>query len=309
MAQPLTRLLVVGGNGFIGRHIINHAVGLGWDVTSLSLSLRHGGEENSTGVRYVAADIANAAALKKALRDASFEYVVNCGGYIDHTLFFSGGRNVFDAHFGGVLNLVEILNRNVLLAFINIGSSDEYGNTPAPQIETQRETPISPYSLGKVAATHLLQMLYRTENFPSIILRLFLTYGPGQDGRRFLPQIIRGCLEGRSFPASGGQQLRDFCFVQDTVEAVFAAFEAPSARGEAINIASGMAVSIRQVIETIQRLIGRGEPRFGEISYRPGENMELYANISKAGALLGWKPKVTLETGLGKTIQWIRGKS
>lgn len=64
--------------------------------------------------------------------------------------------------------------------------------------------------MGKVAATHFLQMLYRTENFPATILRLFLTYGPGQDGRRFLPQVITGCLEGRSFPASEGKQLRDF---------------------------------------------------------------------------------------------------
>ena len=306
MTQQPTHLLVVGGNGFIGRHIVNHAAGLGWDVTSLNLSLRPGGEVNSQGVRYVAADIANRDALRETLKEASFEYVVNCGGYIDHALFFSGGRNVFDIHFEGVLNLVEILNRNVLQAFVNIGSSDEYGNNPAPQIETQREAPIYPYSMGKVAATHFLQMLYRTEKFPATILRLFLTYGPGQDKRRFLPQIISGCLEGRSFPTSEGQQLRDFCFVQDTVAAVFAALDCPAARGEVVNIGSGQPVSIRQMIETVKRLVGGGLPQFGEVAYRPGENMSLFADISKSKALLDWEPRVSLDAGLEKTIQWFR---
>ena len=305
MTQPLMRLLVVGGSGFIGRHIVNHAVGLGWDVTSLSLTTRPGGEGISSGVHYVSADLVSADALKKVLGEASFEYVVNCGGYIDHRSFGDGGRKVFDTHFAGVLNLAEILNRDVLRSFINIGSSDEYGNNPSPQVETQREAPISPYSLGKVAATHFLQMLYRTECFPSITLRLFLTYGPGQDKRRFLPQIISGCLEGRSFPVSEGKQLRDFCFVQDAVAAVFAAFTSSSAKGEVINIGSGQPVSIRQMIETVQRVVGGGVPKFGEVAYRSGENMSLIADISKAKAMLDWQPVVTLHRGLEQTIKWM----
>ncbi len=308
MTQPLMRLLVIGGSGFIGRHIVNHAIGLGWDVTSLSLTSRPGGEGIFPGVRYVVADLVNAAALKKVLGEASFEYVVNCGGYIGHRSFSDGGWKVFDVHFEGVLNLARTLNRNVLQSFINIGSSDEYGNNPSPQVETQREAPISPYSLGKVAATHFLQMLYRTERFPSITLRLFLTYGPGQDKRRFLPQIISGCLEGRSFSVSEGKQLRDFCFVQDTVAAVFAALASSSAKGEVINVGSGRPVSIRQMIETVQRLVGGGVPKFGEVAYRSGENMSLVADISKAKAMLDWQPVVTLDSGLERTIKWMMDK-
>jgi nucleoside-diphosphate-sugar epimerase len=307
MKQQQTQLLVVGGNGFIGKHIVNHAMGLGWSVTSLSL--QHRDEVNHPNLRCLSVDIADNALLKEKLGEASFEYVVNCGGYIDHTPFLKGGGKVFDTHFGGVLNLVEALNRDNLRAFVNIGSSDEYGENEAPQFEMQREAPISPYSIGKVAATHFLQMLYRTENFPATTLRLFLVYGPGQDNRRFLPQIISGCLEDKFFPTSKGEQLRDFCFIQDMVDAIFLTFASSAARGEVFNIASGQPVSIRQMIETVRKLTGRGEPQFGKIAYRSGENMALYANISKAKTLLGWEPKVTLENGISETIQYFKGNA
>lgn len=307
MQNTRNHLLIVGGNGFIGRHIAAHARTLGWDVTSLGISPRPQIGKTLPGVRYLTADIADGRALKAALGSTAFEYVVNCGGYIDHAGFFSGGRRAIDVHFLGVLNLVETLDRGVLRAFVNIGSSDEYGNASAPQSEAQREQSISSYSLGKLAATHFLQMLNRTEGYPATTLRLFLTYGPGQDKRRFLPQIIKGCMEGRTFAASKGEQLRDFCFVGDTVAAIFAALARPSAVGEVINVASGEPVSIREVVEMVRRLIGKGEPDFGQIAYRPGENMSLYANIGKAKAILGWEPTVPLEAGLGLTIKSLAG--
>ena len=304
------RLLVVGGNGFIGRHVVGHAQALGWRVTSLSLSgsKPDSAETKAANVDRVAVDILDRSALASAVRKYAYEYVINCGGYIDHTSYAHGGRKVLDTHFLGVCNLVEVLNRNALQSFVNIGSSDEYGSSPAPQKESQREAPISPYSLGKVAATHFLQMLYRTEGFPGTSLRLFLTYGPGQDDKRFLPQIIKGCLEGRQFPTSRGEQLRDFCYIDDTVSAIFSTLLSPSANGEVINVGSGVPISIRQMIESVRRQVGQGEPRFGEIAYRPGENMELYADISKARTVLDWEPKTSLEMGLAMTIQWIRDR-
>jgi nucleoside-diphosphate-sugar epimerase len=287
--------------------VVEHAVHLGWQVTSLSL--RSAAPLSPPGVHVIAADITDREGLRRALPEAAFEYVVNCSGYIDHTLFFSGGRRVFDSHATGVLNLVQILDRRELRAFVNIGSSDEYGGNPAPQVETQREMSIAPYSASKTVITHFLQMLFRTENFPAVTLRAFLVYGPGQDKRRFLPQVITGCLEGRRFPTSRGEQLRDFCYIRDIVRGIFAALITPAARGEVINIASGSPVTIRAMIEAVQRLVGRGEPQFGEIAYRPGENLQLFADVSKAAALLGWSAQVPLETGLRETIQWVREQS
>jgi nucleoside-diphosphate-sugar epimerase len=304
MIEIANRLLVIGGNGFIGRHVIAHAVALGWSVTSLSLS---GLKENILpGVIYISADITDPSHLSRALPIASFEYVVNCGGYIDHTQYFHGGRRVQDIHFIGLMNIIDRLDRTVLRGFVNIGSSDEYGDMPAPQIELYRERPISPYSLGKVAATHFLQMLHRTEAFPATTLRLFLTYGPGQDNQRFLPQIISGCLQNKIFPVSEGRQLRDFCHVRDSVLAIFAALQSQIARGEVINIGSGEPVSIKTMIELVQFLVGYGRPQYGKIPYRAGEAMELYPDISKAWNLLGWRPSVELKCGLQETILWIK---
>ena len=137
LTQSRPRILVVGGTGFIGTHVVSHAVSLGWNVCSLSV--QSSGRHLPSEVRTITADITSSRELREKLGTGAFDYVVNCGGYIDHARFFSGGRRLIDAHFDGALNLIESLDRDVLKAFVNIGSSDEYGNNAAPQLETQRE--------------------------------------------------------------------------------------------------------------------------------------------------------------------------
>ena len=204
-------LLVIGGTGFIGHHLLKSVQQKGWQMTSGSLNPPTK-DRFVTGVSYLYFDLSNRGLVKKYLAE-DFDYVVNLGGYINHQLFQEGGGTLMETHFNALQNLVEILPRRRLKRFVQIGSSDEYGNSTAPQHEDQREQSISPYSMAKVACTHFLQMLNRSENFPAVTLRLFLTYGPGQDISRFLPQIIRGCLDDATFPASAGEQLRDFCYV------------------------------------------------------------------------------------------------
>ena len=293
-------LLVIGGTGFIGHHLLRASHQRDWKMTSVSLNPPPK-ERFVDDVCYLNFDMTDSSLVKKYL-DKDFDYVVNLGGYINHKLFKDGGRNLIDKHFITIQNLVEVLPRNKLKRFVQIGSSDEYGNVPAPQFEELREQPISPYSLAKTASTHFLQMLYRTEDFPAVTLRLFLTYGPGQDSGRFLPQIIRGCLDDAVFPTSAGEQLRDFCYVDDIVRGIFQALTLTVATGEVFNIASGEAVSIHAMIEKICALTDSGKPQYGKIPYRPGENMSLFASVSKAKKVLQWKPLISLEEGLTKTI-------
>lgn len=299
----LKNLLIVGGTGFIGTHLAKEAIKRGFNVSIFSKNYNTA-SERLEGVEYLAVDISSHKEVLAQLENKAFNYLINLGGYIDHSNYFDGGKKTVNTHLDGVKNLVNFINKESLICFIQIGSSDEYGDNPAPQSEDLRELPISSYSFAKTAATHFLQMLYITENFPVVILRPFLVYGPGQNSNRFIPQIINGCINNLDFPVSEGEQVRDFCYIDDIVDAIFLTLNNSKLHGEVFNIASGEPITIKDVIIYIQKIIGLGKPQFGKVSYRKGENMELYANIQKAKNSLKWKPKVDLQDGLKKTINY-----
>lgn len=307
----MKKILIIGGQGFIGSHITNAALKMGFQVTIISPFLQDFSYpvSNVQEITILYADITSHNSVEKVLKGKQFNYVINCAGFIDHQLFKDGGKSVIDQHFIGVMNIVQCLNRDRLESFIQIGSSDEYGNLNSPQKEDLREASISPYSFGKTATTHFLQMLYRTENFPVTILRFFLIYGPGQNNQRFVPQIITGCLEAPSFPVSEGKQLRDFCYVKDIADGVISCCLNDKVKGEILNLASGEAISIKKMINTIKNIIGAGNPKFGEIPYRIGENMELFADIEKARKLLNWNPTTPLKEGLLSTFDYYKNSN
>ena len=295
------KLLIVGGTGFIGKNLTQKAAKNDFLITVISANLPKKNYQ-LPNVEYLQANITNLDQLRKTLINRKFDYLVNLSGYIDHSKFLSGGSEVIKTHFDGVQNLLKVIDWKNLKRFIQIGSSDEYGDQDAPQLEDIRESPISSYSAGKLFSTHLLQMLHKTEGLPVVILRLFLVYGPGQNNKRFLPQIINGCSSDSSFPVSEGGQLRDFCYVDDISRGILMALKNKNVEGEVINLASGQSISIREVIEIVKRIVGKGRPDFGKIPYRSGENMNLYADTSKANKVLQWMPEISIVEGIKKTI-------
>jgi len=298
-------ILVLGGSGFIGSHLIERCSQLGYICVSLSLK-ENLLSKNLNNVSYLNVDIRNFSELNKALKGMKFDYVINLSGYIDHSNILNGGIDTFNAHFEGLVNVIRSIDLNVIKKFIQIGSSDEYGNVISPQNESCKEEPISPYSLAKLSCTNLLKMLNKTEGLPVVILRLFLVYGEGQKSDRFLPFVINSCLRNQKFPTSLGEQIRDFCYISDIIDGILIALNNKDSNGHIINLASGVPISIKEVIYKIVKNVGYGNPQFGEIKYRPQENMKLYADIKKAKRLLNWEPRVKLETGLIKTIMYYR---
>jgi nucleoside-diphosphate-sugar epimerase len=298
-------LLVVGGTGFIGRWVVRGGVERGYSVSVLSRNLPEGSYKID-GVDYLRVDITNRQDVLKVIGSRYISHVVNLGGEINHAPYLNGGRKAIDEHLVGIFNIVQSLNWNNLKCFIQIGSSDEYGSAQAPQHEEQICIPISSYSMAKIAATDFLKMLFKNEAFPVIILRLFLVYGPGQNQQRFLPQIISACLAEKTFPTSKGEQIRDFCYVEDIVNGIFVALELKNIYGEVFNLASGLPVSIRSMIERVVDLVGTGKPEHGKIKYRMGENMALHADIQKSTNQLYWEPTTNLEDGINKTIEYYR---
>ena len=301
------RILIIGGTGFIGRHLVQKCLNYSPFVTSLGLAGCAERKVNISGVEYLQADISDKEGLGLVLDGRPFDYVFNLGGYIDHAPYLKGGHSVLESHFIGVTNIIECLDMKSLKGFVQVGSSDEYGNQPAPQNENMRERPFSTYSFSKTASTHFIQMLHLSEDFPGVVIRLFLTYGPGQDEKRFLPQIVIACLKDESFETTEGRQLRDFCYVDDVVDGLIKSAVTPQAKGHIFNIASGKPVRIRDMIDEIVGIIGKGSPILGARLYREGEHMELFADINLAKDLLRWKPRITQKDGLTRTIDYYKG--
>jgi len=300
----IKKLLIIGGTGFIGKNLVIKAIESGYSVTVLSLN--GAPQEPLNQAHYIKCDIRSLKDLQENLKDNSFGYVINLGGYVDHSSFLNGGTEVIESHLIGLIKILKIINWKSIKRFVQVGSSDEYGNSLAPQNEKIAGLPFSPYSFGKLASTELLSMLYRSEKLPIVVVRLFLVYGPGQNIERFLPQIIKGCYSGESFSVSEGGQLRDFCYVDDITRGLLLTLSNDEATGEIFNFGSGKPVAIKNIIKTVQEVIGVGSPDFGKKPYRKNENMALYADISKASHILNWHPEVSLKDGINKTVGYFK---
>jgi len=300
-------LLVVGGTGFIGTVLLKKANQLGMETTSLSLH-KPTSINLINNTNYVITDTSNLENLEKIFLNKKFNYIVNLAGYINHDLISSGGFSIIESQLNLLNNLVSIFNSKELIRFIQIGSSDEYGLNKSPQTEAVRENPISPYSFAKLMNTHYLQMLNLTEHFPAVMIRLFLVYGPHQKFNRLIPFVIKSCLNNNKFNLSEGSQIRDFCYVEDVVDAIINSLLSNNINGHILNIGSGENISVKEIVKKICMLTKLGEPKFNKQFSRLIENKNLFPDISKAKKLLSWKPKTSLDVGLTKTILWYKEK-
>ena len=296
----MKKLLVVGGTGFIGYHVIKEAKKRKWNITSISLS-KPKKKRFHKNVNYKLVDIRNYNSLKKKI-NGNYDFAVNAGGYGNHPDFNRLGQRLFDSHYLGLVNLVKILSKKKLKKFIQIGSSAEYGEAKSPQIENSKCLPNTPYALAKFSCTNFLQNFYQINKFPATILRFFLVYGPNQDKNRILPQVIENCQKNKKFPTTKGEQNCDFCFIDDAINAIFKTLNSKKTNGEIINIGSGKPTNIKYLINLVCKLIGGGKPQFGKLNYKKETNMNLYPDIKKAKRIIGWYPRKKLIQGLKLTI-------
>ena len=293
-------ILVVGGSGYLGRSIISQALLRGFEVCTIS---RNQPVFHDGSITFHQVDITNSQSVKTFVDGKNFDYVINCGGCVDHSHYSENGQEIIDTHLLGVINLVSALRSTKIKNFINIGSSWEYGMSHGPHRESLREQAYTPYAFAKSSAAHFLEMLFRNESFPGTTLRCFLTFGPGQKVG-LVPTLIEACLLDKEFPCSDGQSVRDLLYIDDFLDAVFACFDNKKILGETLNIGRGVPIKVAEVIELATALAQGGKPLYGE--YRPHkiENPILFADNDKAQESLDWMPKVSLREGMEKTIAW-----
>jgi len=295
------KILITGGTGFIGYHLAKKCLKLNWSVTSLST-------KNPTKIRklkkikYLISDISKKSDLKKII-NINYDYVVNLAGYVDH----SRKKKTLYSHYNGCRNISEIFLRKKIKKFIQIGSSIEYGRNLSPQKENLNNTKtFSIYGKAKLMSTNYLLSLYKKYSFPVSVLRLYLVYGPYQDRNRVIPIVIDNALKSKEFDCSLGTQFRDFVYIDDVVNGIIKSLKTKKSNGQIINLGSGKPIMIKDVILKICKIIGSGKPQFGRIKFRKDEIKNLYPSIVKAKKILNWRPKVKINFGLKKTINFYK---
>ena len=301
------RVLITGAGGFIGSHLARRLVGEGVQVQSI---LKKGEstwrlDDILDRLDVSETDVTDLQSLQTILSRFNPQVVFHLAALVDVSRSWEHVLPMITTNLVGTVNLLTALKSCAVEIFVNTSSSEEYGNTPAPCREDQRESPLSPYSFSKLSGTHLCQMAVKAFDLPITTLRLFPTYGPFQESDMLIPSAIKTLLAGKEFNMSPGEQKREFNYVEDVVEAYLKVAVCPEARGEVINVGNGIPYRVRDVVEIIQKCTGdRGTVKVGALSYRKGEGMECFCDNLKLKELTGWSPRVPLEEGLRLTVGW-----
>ncbi len=293
-----SRILILGGTGFIGYHLAKESLRRGFKVTSISKN-KPSKIRLLRNVNYIIADISKKKILKKKVK-INFQYVVNLAGYVDH----SNKIKTYKSHYLGCKNISDFFVKTKVERFIQVGSSMEYGLVKSPQKENFRCNPKSFYGKAKFLSAKYLLNLYKKKKFPVTIVRLYQVYGPYQDLNRFIPIVINSCKDNINFPCSHGRQSRDFLYISDLIDAFFLILQNPKANGQIFNIGFGKPLKIKNIIQKVLSYFKSGNPQFGKIKLRKEEQMKIYPDISKAIRILNWKPKISFLKGLAKTIEY-----
>lgn len=300
------RVLVTGGSGFIGTHLCKLMIEKGASVeawirprtkspNSLPRLLRR-----EVNLREV--DIRDEAAVKKALMDRPPDLIFHLAGVRSTGNDPASLAQMTLTNVLGTLNVIDNVEPDTPI--IESGSCEEYGRGPVPFSETQSPQPESFYSLTKMLATRACQSL---ANSSSCVARLAVVYGPGQSGEMFIPSLIRACLDGQTFHMTLGEQTRDFVYVEDAVAALIALAECREARGQVVNVGTGVEHTLKDVAQQSLELSGaKIRLQMGTLSPRSGEANRYVCSVEKIRRLTGWQPKVDIREGLAGTINWWR---
>jgi nucleoside-diphosphate-sugar epimerase len=307
------KVLVTGGGGFIGSHVVDRLLGEGHDVRVLD-NFATGRRENLLHVlddiEVVEGDIQSYERVSNAVK--------GCEAVLHEAALPSVPRSVQDPLTSNATNVTGTLN--VLLAARDAGvervvyasSSSIYGANPElPKHEGLLPQPISPYAVAKLAGEGFCRSFHEVWGLETVALRYFNVFGPRQDPlsqyAAVVPRFITALMDGRPPSVFGdGEQTRDFTYVGNAVEGTVLAMSAEGAAGKVFNVAAGSRTSLNELLRTLQRLSGRGvEPSYEDA--RPGEVRHSQADVSAAERGLGFRPRFSVEEGLEETLGWYSG--
>jgi nucleoside-diphosphate-sugar epimerase len=306
------RILVTGGAGFIGSHLVEALVKDGHTVRVLD-DFSSGHRENLRGVE---GDVevleGDCSDLDTARRAAKGVEAIFHEGAVP-----SVARSVLDpvrshrANATATLHMLQAARDASVRRFVYAGSSSVYGNTrELPKKESMTPRPLSPYAVGKLTGETYVRIFAQLYGLETLTLRYFNVFGPRQDPGSPYSGVISlfttALLDGRTPVIYGsGNQSRDFTYVENVVAANRLALAAKTLGGEAVNIAGGRRVTLKQLLKLLALEIGR-PAKAEHREARAGDVQHSLAEIRLARKLIGYVPKVDLETGLRRTVEWYR---
>ena len=310
----MPKILVTGGAGFIGSNLTEDLLRRGYFVRVLD-DFSTGKRENLIfdkeypSLEIIEGDIRHLRTCQKAAE--GMEYVFHQGALpsVQRSVEDPETSNAVNA--GGTLNILLAAREKGMKRVIYASSSSIYGDTPTlPKHEEMPSHPLSPYALQKYIGEQYCRLFYQLYGLETISLRYFNIFGPKQDPNSLysavIPKFIDALLQGRPPIIFGdGEQSRDFTYIENVVQANLLAMSAEHLHGEAINIACGKRISLNQLVNVLKETLGSKqapiyqEPRKGDVKHS-------LADIRKGKEIINYEPKVGIEIGLKKTVEFFQ---
>ena len=307
-------VLVTGGGGFIGSRLCERLVQSDATVRAF---VRYTSRAEIGLLRFLEPDILKKVEIIRGdLRDFSaveqasrgVDIVFHLGALISIPYSYVHPVETVQTNVLGTLNILEACRKSGA-KLVHTSTSEVYGT--ALRVPIDEDHPLqgqSPYSASKIGADKLVESYFRSFGLPTVTVRPFNTYGPGQSTRAVIPTIITQALAGGVVRLGNLDAIRDFTYLDDTVEGFLLTAQADTWNGETYNLGSGEEISIGAIAALIFRLMGKqAEIQLEKSRLRPekSEVLRLISDNRKAKLELGWQPTVGMEEGLQRTIRWI----
>lgn len=303
-------MLVTGGAGFIGSHIVESFVFGGWEVTVLdnfSTGLIDNLKSVLQKINIIEGDIRNESAVSTAIEGASV--VIHLAALASVPASFNNPLETYDVNFLGTQVVLEAAKKQRVERFLFASSSAVYGDTEKlPITENNEDNPLSPYGLSKLFGEKLCRFYYNVYGLKTVIFRFFNVYGPRQNPyseySAVIPKFLNIISEGKTPTIFGdGEQTRDFIYIEDLVLAHHLALKTEKGFGQPLNLGSGNRTSLNELVSIISKQLGRSiNVNFSEA--RKGDIIHSYCNLDLIKEKLSFSPQNNIDDGLKKIIKF-----
>jgi len=300
------KVLITGGFGFIGSHLVKRLLKEGAEVHIIERANtnRYRLLDDIDKIKTYEMDICDPLTTGSVIMKVNPDYAFHLASYgVDST--HKDYEKAASTNVLGSVNIMKALCETDCRKIINIGTCSEYGNSETS--EDSIPAPVNIYGSTKAAATIILHQIAKENKIDIVTLRPFGVFGEGEASHKIFSYVIQNILSGNDVPLTQCEQYRDYCHVENIVDAMLLACEKSLVTNEIYNVASGESHPLYYYIDLIFELAGsKNKPLYGHIPYRNTELWNPKTDIGKIKSMLGWEVKLSLKEGILQTIEWYK---